>query len=277
MIHALALSDLARRYTESRSMSEDYAERLKSRALALENHSGEQALALALTEARVNAFLASIEHLAPRTVRSYREDLLTLWNSAADDGFTPYPVPRRIRRVRLPDLLIDCYTTSEARALLAYARTLRGVYPNGVERAAYWTAAIPLAWDAGFRRGDVWRFQRDAVRPDRTMQLVQHKSQKIVTVRLRESTVAALDAIGLARPLVWSHDKSWFGRHFKRIVRGSGVNRGTFKWLRRASGSYVEAIQAGAGYKHLGNTPIVFSRHYDAKLGAATLPMPPEL
>lgn len=97
-------------------------------------------------------------------------------------------------------------------------------------------------------------------------------------VRLWPSTVTALDAIAGQPPLAWPYDLSHFRRHFGKIVKGAKVNRGTFKWLRRASGSYVEALQPGAGHKHLGHqSAAVFAKHYDARLGAATLPLPPEL
>lgn len=128
------------------------------------------------------------------------------------------------------------------------------------------------------RRGDVWCFRRDSIRPDGSARLVQRKTGKIVTVRLRPSTVAALADVGGAQPLRWTLNASFFGRHFKRIVVASGVGRGTFKFLRRSSGSYVELEQPGAGHKHLGHADAkVFARHYDARLGAHLLPLPPAL
>jgi integrase len=273
----LTLSELATHYTQRRRVCRDYAKRLKRRASAFESHAGETALERLLTEPTLSDFLMSLVR-SPVTVRSYRGDCLTLWNAAADDDLAPYPRPRRIYSPDKPDLVVDCYRREEAHALLAEAAKLKGAYPNGVPRRDYWQAVIPLAWDSGLRRGDVWTLRRDWIRPDRTLRVVQRKTKRAVTVRLHPSTVAALDRVAKAEPCRWLLDPTYFGRHFKRLVKRSGVNRGTFKWLRRASGSYVELAQPGAGHKHLGhNDPATFQRHYDAQLGAAALPMPPEL
>lgn len=273
----ITLSGFATRRMLSRDVCPMYRATVISRAGALEKHAHESAIDRVLREPVVNGFLASLT-VSPYTVKGYRGDILGLWNAAADEDLVPYPVSRRIRRPRTPELLIDCYTLDEARTLLAHAKTLRGCYPNGVSRRSYWAAAIHLAWNAGFRRGDCFRFRREAVRPDGSLRLVQHKTGQVVAVTLRPSTLAALDAIQLAVPLEWSLSLCRFGRHFRRLQRDAGVGRGTFKWLRRASGSYVEAQQPGAGHKHLGHADAnTFKRHYDAQLGGAALPLPPEL
>ena len=116
------------------------------------------------------------------------------------------------------------------------------------------------------------------MRPDGSLRLIQHKSGRLVTVSLRSSTLAALDAIKLPMPLEWSITRGQFDKNFKKIVARSGVNRGTFRWLRRSSGSYVESIMPGAGHRHLGHADAsTFRRHYDAQIGGSTLPLPPEL
>jgi integrase len=271
------LTDFTTQYISLRRLSPDYETRLRKRAAAFQLHAGKAALADLLTEAAVNAFLRSLV-LGEYTVRCYRADLLTLWNAAADDDLVPYPLPRRIYRTDVTPLLVECYTVEEARELRDVAKLLKGNYPNGVARREYWAAAIPLAWDTGIRRGDVWRFRREFVRRDGVMRMMQGKTKKPVRARLRDSTVAALDKIGRKQPCEWPIDPTFFGKHFQRLVKASGVGRGTFRWLRRSSGSYVDAAHPGAGYKHLGHTsPGTFDRHYDAKLGDDNLPAPPEL
>lgn len=273
----MTLLEFVSQYIQSRRICTEYAKNLGKRAAALARRTGCAELAHVLTESIVNDFLRSLD-LSPYTVRSYRSDILSLWNAAADLDLVPYPIARRLFRCDVPELLIDCYTLEETRALVESCKNLNGCYRNGVTRMDYWSAAIPLAWDAGLRRGDVWQFQRDHLRPDRTFRVVQHKTKRAVTLRLHESTVTALDRIARKQPCLWPIDASFFGRHFQRIVKSSGVNRGSFKWLRRASGSYVEMQQPGAGHKHLGHANgIIFDKHYDAKLGGHTLPQPPEL
>jgi integrase len=64
-----------------------------------------------------------------------------------------------------------------------------------VPHRLYWSAAILLAWDSGIRRGDVWAFKKSTIRPDGAVRIVQHKTQRAISFRLRESTIQALDAI----------------------------------------------------------------------------------
>lgn len=274
----ISLSRFTDQYVASRIVSPTYAKRLKSTALALEAFAGLEAIDELLVEPVVNGFLRSHAQKSPFTVRSERSDILSLWNGAADADLLAYPVMRRIRLAQAPELLVECYTVDEVRELAAAAVGLVGVYRWGVTRRAYWSAAIRLAWDTGLRRGDVIRFRRDAVRPDGVARVLQAKTKKVVPAKLRPTTIAALDAVGGLYPLRWATDIGYFSRHFRRLVVASGVSRGSFKWLRRASGSYVEADQPGAGHKHLGQSGAqVFTRHYDAKLGGHNLPQPPEL
>lgn len=273
----LTLSDFARRYGAARHVTQTYIDTLIRRAAALELHAGEKSLAGCLAESPINSFLRSLVR-RPATIRSYRTDIISLWHGAADLDLVPYPVLRRIYCPPVPAPLVECYSIDEVRALLTTAAKTVGAYPNGVLKRRYWPAAIRLAWDSGLRRGDCWEFRMAAVRPDGTARVVQHKTGQVVTLRLRPSTVAALREIGGNQPLKWTLNASFFGRHFKRLTEASGVGRGSFKFLRRSSGSYVELAQPGAGHKHLGHADAkVFSRHYDAKLGAHLLPLPPAL
>lgn len=273
----MTLIDFTETYFSTRRVSPEYRNRVKARAKALQLFAGAATIEGTLTERVVTAFLMTLVCSA-YTIRCYRGDLLSVWNAAADLDLVPYPIARRIVRIGRPQLLVECFTVDEARAILDEARKMTGCYPNGLPKRLYWCGAIPLAWDSGLRRGDVSRFRRDAVRPDRILRMIQGKTGKLHVARLRQSTLEALDAIGGNQPCRWACRWEFFGREFKRLVKASGVNRGTFKWLRRASGSYVDSEHPGAGYKHLGHAdPQTFIKHYDAQLGGADLPMPPEL
>lgn len=276
------ISDFVARYIAARDNSAQYCNNLRKRSTRLSKFIGSSDLAELFHEAKINEFLASLTDLSPRTVRSYRSDLLALWNAAADEDLVEYPRMRRIRRPKCPALIIDCYTVDEARAILAQARMCHPyVMRNGVNRRDYWPAVIQLAWDTGLRRGDVWAFRKSWIRPDRSARVVQRKTQKVVTVQLHESTIEALDRIPFDQATRWPGCKgndNRFCAQFKAMVVASGVNRGTFKWLRRSSGSYCEMLQAGSGSKQLGHSSQqIFNQHYDARLGGHTGPMPPTI
>lgn len=265
------------RYLKTRDVVPTYAKRLRKYATKLARHVGKARLVDVFTEDNVNSFLAGYTG-SPYTVRSYRSDFITLWNGAADDGLLPYPRIRCIRRPKCHELLIECYTVDEVRLLLKAAAKLSGEYANGVSKAAYWSAAIRLAWDTGLRRGDVIAFSKRVLSPDGRSRIIQQKTKRIVPVALRPTTVQALQKIPGDEPLTWCMELNYFTRHFRRIVRASGVGRGSFKWLRRSSGTYVEMALPGAGTKHLGHSsPEVFNRHYDGHLADPVLPLPPDL
>ncbi len=145
---------------------------------------------------------------------------------------------------------VECYTVEETRALVAAAERLAGVFDNGVARRYYWSAVVRFAWDTGLRRGDCWRFERASVEADGTFRMTQHKTRKPIRRMLRPKTVAAIDKIDLPIPLAWplAHNES-FGYQFQRIVAEAGLERGSFKWLRRSTGSHVEAEHPGAGHR----------------------------
>lgn len=274
----ISLTCFAGQYVACRPLNPSYAARLRWTANALESFAQSESISDTLTEEHANGFLAAQLGKSPFTIRSYRSDILTLWNGAADCNLVPYPVMRRVRLPRIPELIVDCYTIDEARRILTAANQLVGRYRWGVRKRDYWNAAIRLAWDTGLRRGDVIGFRRDSLRPDGVVLVLQSKTRKVLPAKLRPTTVTALLALPGGYPLRWDTDVTYFTRHFRRIVDASGVCRGSFKWLRRASGSYVEIAHPGAGYKHLGHSgPQVFNRHYDAKLGSHNLPQPPEL
>lgn len=271
----MLIGDFVANYLNARPCSKGYARTLQKRSAKLQQFAGRAELAAVFNEATINAFLASLNGLSPFTKNKYRADFLALWRAAADEDRLPYPQPRRIRRERTVAQIIECYLEHEARALVVAAEHVRGAYPNGVAKRNYWPAMIRAAWDSGLRRGDLWRLKASHIRRDRTAVISQSKTGAIIVVRFHPSTVKAVQRAG--GNLEWSLCEWCFGVHFQEIVTLSGIGKGTFRWLRRGSGSRIDADHPGLGHRHLGNTRQVFERHYDAKLTNGSSPMPPEL
>jgi integrase len=279
----MSIQDFVEKYIAARDVSKTYVYRLRKVATKLTTFLGTSDVAEIFVEDNVNRFLASLTDASPFTVRSYRSDVLSLWNAAADHDLVAYPRMRRIRRAKCPQQVIECFSVDEVKALLAALPTVSGGHPlsNGVDRAVFWNAIIRLAWDTGLRRGDCWEFRKSWIRPDGTARVTQRKTRQVVTVRLHKSTVEALDAIPFDKATHWPgkvSNSSRFCSQFRCLLRRAGIRHGSFKWLRRASGSYVDAELPGAGYKHLGQSgQQVFKQHYDAGLAGHVGPMPPEL
>ena len=187
----------------------------------------------------------------------------------------------RVIRVRLP--LPQCYTLDETPRLVAAAETLPGTLGDGMPMADYWFAMIRIAWETGLRLSDLFRVDVGMVHRG----ILTMRSSKTDTLTAHELTtetlvaLVALERLGHRKPtLGWPHDEWLARRHFDAIAERAGVRRGTFRCLRRASGSYVESQSPGYGYRRLGHTtPQVFNKHYDARMIAepGVLPRPSKL
>lgn len=218
----------------------------------------------------------------PHTVKGKKSMLLALWRAAADDGLASQPSARRVRRVRLPQLVPTAWTQAEVEQLLVAVGRLKRRHRSGLSRAAWWDLAVRVAWDSGLRWGDLMRLRVDAIAADGTATVSQSKTGKVSTFRLSGTTIAALRATLAACPRVlvcpWPASNETFRDQFSRIVRKSGIRAGTWKWIRRGSGTDVEMQLRGTGHLHLGNTRAVFDRSYGdpTQLGAQT-PAPREL
>ncbi len=235
-----------------------------------------------LDEASVSAWLRDYAATAkPRTVRSKKTQILALWRAAADDGLASEPTARRVRRVRCPDQVVDAWTRAEVEQLLRTAAALPRRHRCGLSRAAWFDLAIRTAWDSGLRWGDLIALRVDSIQPDGTT-VVQSKTGKAVTFRLSETTLEALAATLAACPrrLVcpWPASHETFNDQVRTLVAKAQIRAGTWKWIRRGSGSDVEAQADGSGHLHLGNTRGVFEASYlaPAIVGRRT-PQPREL
>lgn len=223
----------------------------------------------------------SADH-SPATVRNKRVAILAIWRAASDDGLATDPVARRIRRVTLPAKPVEAWSRAEVEHLLAATAKLKRRHSCGLSRAQWFDLAVRVAWDSGLRLGDQLRLPVSAIRPDGWVSVTQSKTKRVATFRLAPSTLAALEKSleacprRLVLPPPGGHET--FSRQVRNLVRLAGIRPGTWKWLRRASGTDVELQQEGAGHLHLGNTRAVFLGHYaDSSQLHVTTPQPREL
>lgn len=236
-----------------------------------------------LDEPSVSAWLRDYAaQAAPATVRSKKTMILALWRAAADDGLAEEPSARRVRRVRVPAQAITAWTREEVGRLLEAAAGLPRRHPCGLPRATWFDLAIRVAWDSGLRWGDLVALRVDAVRPDGACTVVQGKTGRPVTFRLSRATLealaASLEACPRALVCPWPASHETFNAQVRLLVKKAGVRAGTWKWIRRGSGSDVEAQVDGGGHRHLGNTRAVFDRSYgDPSIIGRRTPGPREL
>lgn len=215
----------------------------------------------------------------PHTVKGKKAMLLALWRAAADDGLAFEPSSRRVRRVRVPELVPTAWTKAEVEQLLAAASRLPRRHRCGLSRASWWDLAIRVAWDSGLRWADLVALRVDSIAQDGSAAVTQEKTAKVSSFRLSATTLSALRASLAACPrdLVcpWPASGETFRDQVLRLVAKAGIRAGTWRWIRRGSGSDVETQLDGAGHRHLGNTRRVFDQSYgDPTIIGRQIPTP---
>lgn len=279
MFRATTTTELADQYLGERDVAAAYAAGFRHKVRQFASWVGFDTPA-AFTEDNLNGFLSSLRStLRPATVKNYRGDLVVFWRWLADRDLAEYPRGRRILRPHVPATVPDCWTLDEIRALLRAAQGLTGQLVDGTDRAAYWTAAILVGYETGLRRADVWAVRRDGILADGRLVTVSRKTGRRTVHQLSAAAVEALRRLDRPVCLRWPYNQRRWGVHFDRLVVAAGVRRGTWKWLRRTSGSYVAAqYGTAAGAEHLGHSSLAtFRRYYDANIVAASRPTPPAL
>lgn len=239
----------------------------------------------------VNRWLEYLElRVAPRTVKSKRAGLITLWLAAYDNGVCPKPETRRIRKPKCPRPTPDAWTMKELQALIDAAVQFRGEhYATGIDRGLFWDALIRVCYDTGLRRGDLLTLKFSQLETDdegeHVLRTVQSKTGDGIVHRLHPTTVQALRAIAAPeRETIfdWPHTKETFARHWHDILIAAGqkpTRRNGLQKLRRTSASHLEAEQPGAATLHLGHRCGDMARlHYiDPKIAHGKKPMPPAI
>lgn len=213
---------------------------------------------------------------SPHYVRSVRTGVLTIWRDMADAGRCG--PPGRIRPVRLGVPIVEVWSPEDVGRLVAAAGELHGTFrTTGLDRATYWETLIRTAWDTALRRRDLQQLRRRQV----GLEWVhwQHKTHKPLRVRLRASTLEAIDRWHRHQDAVlwppWGTDEA-FRAAFRRIVSAAGIAAGPWKRIRKSAGTAAERCCPGTGHLLLGNTRAVFERHY-LDVAAVVGPQPPEL
>jgi hypothetical protein len=169
----------------------------------------------------------------------------------------------RVRPVKLPPLANETWTTSEVLRLVGAARQYR--FPRDPD---YWPSIIAAGYYSGFGQCDLERITREAVAHDGTVVLHRSRTGKREVGWIPLEVIACRPHTG---PL-WERPFTveMFRRHFAKIVNAAGLS-GSFKRLRKSSGTTVEEKNPGMGHLHLANTRAVFERHY---LSANHVPRP---
>jgi integrase len=264
------IGEFVRDYELTRDLQIETVRQMRMCAALFERWHGGPIPLVDLDERMLSEFLVDYQRRGrtPSTVRAKRTQLLALWRDAADQELCRPPT-RRVRKVRVPYTPPTAWTIEEVDRLVAHCVTLNRWHPCGIHRSKWWSLAIRIAWDTGLR----WQDQMQRLRVDQItaagyIAVPQSKTGSVVVCHLSETTIHHLRESMAQRPrplaTPWNASHETFNAQFRRIVHGSGVRCGTWKWLRRGSATDCELQRPGAGSPHLGHTPgsAVAARHY---------------
>lgn len=225
----------------------------------------------ALTEQSISDFLAAKlrEGRSPHYVASLRKGIIAVLRAIRG----PAPVGK-IRPVKCPPLQPDGWTAEEIERLVNMG------FANMPPASRFkWQLCTLLAHYLGLDRCDIETIEQPHLADNGALVYRRRKTggeptsgvplDLLATIRERCPRKGPICRMGISR--------EWFRRIFAAAVARAGLF-GTFKKLRKSSGSLVEAAHPGKGHKHLGNTRAVFEKHYEAKRLTRTEPtIPPKI
>lgn len=274
------LSSLVSSYLDSRDVSAHYGKMLRATAADFGKTNSQRVASL--TDDRVNRWLGVMLDRGDNrtTIAGKRRQLLTIWRFAWEEEIVALP-PRKVRKIKMPELQPTAWDKREFRRLLAAVDKMPGDFRvSGVRRALFWRAFVLCSYESGLRLGDVCRLKWTDFRPGRVLILVQHKTQTQIVCRLTRETVEAMKAIRGNGPLIFGAALSYkrIIKQFRLLATSAGLTGGT-KMLRRTGATQIEIAHPGAAMGFLGHkTPALCYRHYvDAAQVQRTKPRPPRI
>ena len=262
----MTLKDVVNDYVAERDLSNGHAENLRRTVRYYCDYIGREPDEFEYET--VNRFLTNmIDRTSRSTARLHRRGIVTIWNSMSERYGCEYPVSLRIKQIRVAHDPPKAFSVEQIGLLRESAASLGGDY-EGCPRSVFWQATISLAFETGFRRGDLFRLPR-SIEDGERFTLRESKTGQIQVRQVSEQTAELLRSMPpnpLALP--WTLNPSTFTKTFNKI-RDRAELDGQFKWLRRAFVTY-------SGWRHC--DPAISRRHYiDATLVEEPVPTVPEI
>lgn len=239
----ISLASIIEEWYAEREIGDSRRDQLHYSARSFARFAGTEC-ATALDDNRVNLWIRHqiAQERSPRTVRSNRCNLLTIWNAAFERGYVDTP-PRRIRRVRLNRIIPRAWTPEQFETLLNAIPTVRGLASPGVHKAPWLRALCLVALSTGLRKGDLFSLERSFFLPNWSLSIVQSKTGDVHTARLGDRAIEAVEALPKTESKMlfpWMHRSDAFTKMFSRLLRRSGLP-GSFKWCRRSGATWIAA------------------------------------
>src|SRR5689334_19161371 len=144
----MQLSELVATYLLENECCEKYADSLTSVERSFSAFLSRPAATDDLTDDTVNRWLTSLNgSLAPSTKAGKRRQLLTLWRDAFDRRVIDR-LPGRVRTIKQPEIVPECWTLEQFRLIEAACDALPGTFRRlKVSRSLYMRALVDAKYD----------------------------------------------------------------------------------------------------------------------------------
>ena len=146
----------------ARRLSEDTIKSYLYGLNAFQRHLGTDRELVTITSTDIRAFLVSLSHLSPKTVRIHYHALAALWTWSVAEGLVTRHVPREVGAPRCTDRVIQPFTKEELLAMIracdrtaGYTRPGRRLCDNARPTALRDRAILLLLVDTGMRASEL--------------------------------------------------------------------------------------------------------------------------
>jgi integrase len=279
------ITEIPALYRQNHDITQDTFGQLINVARLLARFAGGTLDTARLSASLVNQWLLARKDngTAAATINGNRTSLLMLWREAHELGFAP--PPQKVRTIKVPSTVPTAFTREELVKLIAACASLKGKFRRvPIRRRVYFESLFESAYDTALRLGDLLSIERTWIWPGGYISIVQKKTGHSHRVMLRPSTICRIDECMSdwpGRAHVWPQvaNRKHFYEYVRRLVRVAGIRKGTTKWIRRSSASYVEREHPGCGARHLGHrTPGLAEKYYfDPSIVSREHTLPPPL
>lgn len=268
------------RYAMGRDIGEQTIDQLHYAVLCLDRWNGKPIMVADLNRDTANQWIAKrlADGFSRASMKVRRAAIITLWKSAHDEGLVASP-PEKIRTVKVPRPIVDCWNEDQFAAILAEASKLTGDFRQcQIGRAALLRAILLAGYYTGLRPCDLLALPASpAIRSGQRFVVRQAKtSHQIVCVLPADAIEAIAATFPPEREILFPIDRKLYFQYVRDLAKRVGL-KGSPKWVRRTGATLLEVSTPGAAMAHLGHlTPGLAYRHYvDTRQTQANRPLPP--
>jgi integrase len=224
----------------------------------------------------------------PKTAKTRRANVLGVWQYAVDtDHVEPESEPGRVRIVKVPRPVPECWSMAELATLLEATRAEQfdRHMRNGVHLGRLLFAFVNVCYDTALRTQDMFDLRTEQITDDGILAVVQRKTQTGHVCRIRPATVEAVRATyppNREFVFAWAYRRETFWNWWRELLIRAGLPTGRRNGpqkIRRSSATYLERVSPGMAGIHLGHlTPGLALRHYvNSAVAYEARPLPPAI